>query len=679
MNILKLILAPLVLLLKRLRYPWKFGLLGGLAILAIAYFMVGLAGWLGAGLSAARHEARGVALIEPSFAAMRAMQEYVGLGYVAAGNDELKPLAENALSAADKAFARLDARILDADGTLGELKPHAKRIAEAWGTVKQTAAGGEVRQIVETRPHKAVLDAIDAMLRDVADASGMSRDPDARATYLIDVVLNKLPEGAEAINGVRISGSLVLGVPGFAREWRRMGTQIEEIERTQAELEQAFKRVGRYDSGLGDALGKSAAAMGKVAGDFIELNRKNIMSGTRGIEIKPYAIEGRKALAGYYELMEDEVLDELASIINWRVRTLWLRVLLAGVLALGMAGLLAYTLGSMFLSITQSVAALGEGAQRIAAGNLGHRIRLDSRDELAGVAERFNAMASSFDTIIGTVQASVREATHAAAALRQSADAVAQGSTQQNEAAANMAATVQQVTVGIGEIARLAGEADKMASNSGQVSGRGEEIVTRTVTEIERISEAVSQSSQVIDELSNNSEAIGAIVATIKEIAEQTHLLALNAAIEAARAGESGRGFAVVADEVGKLADRTNKATQEITEMIQSIQFGTGEAIVAMQKGVGRVSDGVAMTRRAGEAMHQIHEASRQVVQFVGEISDAMREQAATSTEISRNVEQVAQMAEANHAVVGETAATTRALEQLAARLDSEMQRFTRG
>ena len=115
-----------------------------------------------------------------------------------------------------------------------------------------------------------------------------------------------------------------------------------------------------------------------------------------------------------------------------------------------------------------------------------------------------------------------------------------------------------------------------------------------------QIQAMVSGASDRASELDKLGEKIGAVIETIDDIADQTNLLALNAAIEAARAGEHGRGFAIVADEVRKLAERSQRETKVITELIRAVQGGTREVADAMSQGARQVEQGAEQADEAG-------------------------------------------------------------------------------
>jgi methyl-accepting chemotaxis protein len=169
-------------------------------------------------------------------------------------------------------------------------------------------------------------------------------------------------------------------------------------------------------------------------------------------------------------------------------------------------------------------------------------------------------------------------------------------------------------------------EAHELAKKTDVTAEKGSDVIHSAVSEMTAISEAVKESSDVITELSNQSEQITNIVNTIRGIAEQTNLLALNAAIEAARAGDQGRGFAVVADEVRQLAGRTTTSTEEISEMIEKVQALTNSAINSMEACQGQANSGTELASQAGEVITEIKDGITSVVNAVSVFTESIEQ-----------------------------------------------------
>ena len=377
-----------------------------------------------------------------------------------------------------------------------------------------------------------------------------------------------------------------------------------------------------------------------------------------------------------YKTMFDVLLVEFEQQLNERKAALKQDMLLMLVLSIGVLALVAYLAVGMYYSVINSVGIFSTGARRLADGDLTVQFATEGHDELHAAGNDFNNMAQSFRTLLRHIQQEAQQLRGAAEQLSAASQQISSSTSAQSDSASTMAAAVEQMTVGVDHIAKNAHDAQSYSRESDEVAAQGGRIVQGVVNEIQAIADTVNQSAAAVEALGQQSEQISAIVGTIKEIADQTNLLALNAAIEAARAGESGRGFAVVADEVRKLAERTAKSTQEIASMIGGIQSGTSTAVISMKRGVDRVAAGVEQAQLAGTTIAQVQQQSRQVVDAVAEISIALREQAAASTEIAQNVERIAQMAEENDSAARGNADTAGNLRQLAESLSSEVARF---
>ncbi len=351
-------------------------------------------------------------------------------------------------------------------------------------------------------------------------------------------------------------------------------------------------------------------------------------------------------------------------------------LLVLGILGLG---LLLSVVSAWFIirSITRPLGqirdVIGEVEQ---TSDFTKRVPLASTDEVGKTAASFNALMQTLQGTLRVILDSVAEISNASHALTTSSSQVAASSIRQSEAAASMAATVEEVTVSINHVSDSAREAMELSRKSGEYSSQGGAIIHDAAATMMKMAETVRETSGTIDNLGQQSNRISSVVQVIKDVAEQTNLLALNAAIEAARAGEQGRGFAVVADEVRKLAERTTKATEEITQMIGAIQGSADSAVDTMSNAVSSVDNGVSLARQAGEAINQIKDGAAHVIDVVTGISSALTEQTSASNDIAAHVETMAQMSEENSAAADRSASAASKLENLASTMRAAVSQF---
>ena len=296
------------------------------------------------------------------------------------------------------------------------------------------------------------------------------------------------------------------------------------------------------------------------------------------------------------------------------------------------------------------------------------RAAVGSQDEVGDTIEAFNRLLERMQANLKTLQAGASQVADNAGQMATTAQQLSQTAGDQSEASANVAATVQQMTVSINHVADRAGEALALAQSSGELAREGSSTIAQTIADIRDISSTVSNVAVTIKNLEAQGAEIGSVVAVIKEVAEQTNLLALNAAIEAARVGEQGRGFAVVADEVRKLAERTASSTREIARTIDAMHQHSQQATQQMASAVELVSSSVSRADLADNAIQAIGQAADNTRVMVGDIADAIREQSAASTNIAVQVERIVAMTEAASAASSQTAAGAGALDDLASR-----------
>ncbi|WP_371916376.1 methyl-accepting chemotaxis protein [Pseudomonas sp. ZH-FAD] len=222
-----------------------------------------------------------------------------------------------------------------------------------------------------------------------------------------------------------------------------------------------------------------------------------------------------------------------------------------------------------------------------------------------------------------------------------------------------MAATSQ-------EVARNARHASDATEQATQAAQSGQLLAEQSAERVQALARDIDSAMLLIEGLARRSTDIQAILGVIRGLAEQTNLLALNAAIEAARAGEQGRGFAVVADEVRNLAQRSYQATEDIQALIERLQQGTRDVVLAMHESHSQTISSVEQVRLGAEALDRITRAVVLIAEMNTQIASAAHQQSMVAEELTESISSIGREAASVNKGATETAAASQSLNELA-------------
>ncbi|REG83342.1 methyl-accepting chemotaxis protein [Marinomonas pollencensis] len=285
-------------------------------------------------------------------------------------------------------------------------------------------------------------------------------------------------------------------------------------------------------------------------------------------------------------------------------------------------------------------------AEEIASGELGQKASHSSRNDEIGMLETaMDKLVEQLRGIIHEVAQSSSMLTDSANALNKITDESSSMVEQQQNETAQISQAVKEIQATAVHVSEATTDASQAAHEAELAATEGTSIVANTIITIQQLASEISSSADIINELESNTNEISNILNVILGIAEQTNLLALNAAIEAARAGEQGRGFAVVADEVRHLAQNTQDATQQIEKMITLLNSGTASAVKAMSSSHQRSTDAVSQVKHEESSLGNINLFVSKIREMNDRISSTAEEQASVTSEVSRNVTNITDIA----------------------------------
>lgn len=384
-------------------------------------------------------------------------------------------------------------------------------------------------------------------------------------------------------------------------------------------------------------------------------NAKRVMSLNDASNIRTYIEDYSKMLITLLETKNAETIKELESLAQASKITFFALSIIAIVLTITFGFLLFKSIRRNTFKINQSILDIAQ-----AGGDLTRRVEVKTKDEFALIANSTNILIESISNLIKRVSSLAESVSGSSQELM----ALAEENARTIDEIANNTQTIaadsditqsrtnaviqkmQQLEQAMHELNNEANEVQLAAEQMKKAAYNGSQSVNHSSNVMMSIEETMANTSTTVETLGKKSSEITSIIGTITSIAEQTNLLSLNAAIEAARAGEHGKGFAVVANEVKKLAEQSQSAANEVTQIITSIQQEVKSIIEQNHEGVQNVIRGVEVTNETNSVLEDILSQTNKTTSIIASMAEKIMETLNTSHEVAASFVEVNTIAE---------------------------------
>ncbi|VAW93355.1 Methyl-accepting chemotaxis sensor/transducer protein, partial [hydrothermal vent metagenome] len=622
-----------------------------------------------------QNERQGLTYLQAVRLSIQHIQQHRGMTatYLNGGQGFL-PRIEQKRTEIDKNLASL--QVIDrALGSILADSGYLQTILDQWKTIKGNALSFTPAESLKA--HNVLITHFMHLIKYIADTSQLTLDPSLDGHYLADAIVNRLPYMSNNMGLARAMGSSAATRGELSHSAHSELTEkIANISLFNDELQEGLSIAFDFNPELGKTLNNTVQTNNDAITSLTTMLHRELLADSN-ITISNSAVfsAATQAINKTYGLF-DAILPTLDALFVKRISAAHTaKIITIGSTAF-MLLFIAYLFAGLYLSVHKSVQHMHNASQQLAEGDLTARAQVSSHDEMGDIANSFNKMAERFSDTVQSIMASSAQLASAGEEMSAITLQTGKGIQETHSQADQLSTAMNEMTATVQVVAQHALDAANAATTANNESSQGRQIVNNAVDTINTLAEAIGHAGDAIQRVEADSDRIGTVLDVIRGIAEQTNLLALNAAIEAARAGEQGRGFAVVADEVRTLAGRTQESTQEIQEMIESLQAGSKEAVQLMEQSRKQTQTGVEQTARAGDALSTIADEVERINDMNTQIASAAKEQSAVAEEINRNVVSISQVADESAQGAEQTTRTSEELANLATDLQQVIAKF---
>lgn len=285
-----------------------------------------------------------------------------------------------------------------------------------------------------------------------------------------------------------------------------------------------------------------------------------------------------------------------------------------------------------------AVTALLEDMDSLAHGNLA--VKAEMADEATDViADSMNFAIGKIRTRVSEIRSASEELTAEAGQSGRHIEELLANSDAQAKGIADAAREIERMSETINRLGQSALHSSKRAREAGQTAKDGAGAIRDTVEGMNAIGSRVRDTAARLGRLQESSRRINEIVSLIRDVTEQTNVLSLNASIQASMAGDSGKGFAVIADEAQRLAERSARASDGITDIVKTIQQDAREAILSMESTTGEVTAGASVLDEAGRAIAEIERVGQELLAAIESLATEAAEESDVANRVSRDMD----------------------------------------